>query len=168
MNISAAPAPCTQDDIAANRWSTRVAVTNPRDAGPLDYVAFALNLNDNSQDINEHPHTEPLRLAAGATGTLVLSGPSTYFPDYIIVGGGISPDGQSAKTVGEVDVPDLAAFLEIATVCGTKTPTPDPIDPTNASTAYSGGATSSPATPQPTVDEPPTPTPATTRMPVTG
>lgn len=178
VDVSAAPGPCTSDDVAANRWSTRVTVTNPADAGPLDYVALAVNFS--SADDSDLPNAGPLHLAAGETGSLVLTAPGDYFPDAIIVGGGISADGESAQTYGEVDIFDESDFLKVAKVCGTTTPTPDPIDsdPTDAASGDSGDPTQA-ATSTVTVTpsfparhtepgEPPTPSPYTTHLGVTG
>lgn len=192
VDITAVPGPCTQDDIAASRWSTRVTVTNPADAGPLDYMALAINFTSESDDINDYPHAGPLHLAAGETGSIVLTGPSDYFPDSIVVGGGISSDGETAKAIGEVDVFDQETFLQVAKVCGNTTPTQDPgySDPTSTD-VDEGGSSGYAGDPAPTrtvtrtktvtatvtvtqtvrggePGEPPTPSPITTRLGVTG
>lgn len=178
VDISATPGPCTQDDITASRWSTRVTITNPADAGPLDYLAVAINFANGSEDLNDYPHAGPVHLAAGATGSVVLTGPSNYFPDAIVVGGGISADGQTAQAIGEVDIFDQQDFLKVAKVCGSMTPTPDPIDsdPTGAATEYPVETKTVTATVTvtrtmpggPAMTEPPTPSPVTTRLGVTG
>ncbi|MFC6704757.1 hypothetical protein ACFQDH_05630 [Flexivirga alba] len=186
VEVTAAPGPCTQDDIAASRWSTRLTFTNPKDAGTLDYIALAINYNDNSENIDDYPHAGPVSVAAGETGSIVLTGPSDYFPDSLLVGGGVSADGQTAQTVGGIDIYDQADFLKAAKVCGNTTPTPDPMpsDPTDASSGYSGAATETksetstvtvtvtvtqtPPAAGPGLGEPPTPSPVTTRLGVTG
>jgi hypothetical protein len=185
VDISAAPGPCTQDDVATSRWSTRVTINNPKDAGPLDYLALAISYyddNEDSEDINDFPHSDPVHLEAGETGSVVLTGPSDYFPDEIVVGGGISPDGQTAKTVGGIDVLDEQDFLKVAKVCGNTTPTPEPYDEETSADGYEGdgsGAETKTVTATVTVTktvqveppragEPPTPSPVTTHLAVTG
>lgn len=186
VDITATPGPCTQDDVAASRWSTRVTVTNPADAGPLDYVALGINFNDENDDLDHYPHAGPLHLDAGETGSVVLTGPSDYFPDAIVVGGGISPDGLTAQVVGEVDLFDQQDFLKAAKVCGNTTPTPDPYDEETTANGYPGDGsdvetktktvtatvtvtqTQTVQVERPGMGEPPTPSPVTTRLPVAG
>ncbi|GGB32510.1 hypothetical protein GCM10011492_23970 [Flexivirga endophytica] len=184
VDVTAVPGPCTQDDIAASRWSTKLTFTNPKDAGTLDYIALAINYNDDSENIDDYPHAGPVSLAAGETGSIVLTGPSDYFPDSLVVGGGVSADGQTAQTAGGIDIYDQADFLKAATVCGNTTPTPDPTDGGSGYPGDPGNGTETKTrtstvtvtvtetrtvqTERPGLGEPPTPSPITTRLGVTG